>query len=1035
MSKIRSCGSLATGNDALLKTKSEPVSRSERMKELELKREEGPRLFFGGPDCSLAMQKELDKLREEEHEETMGAVADDEEDEDSMKKALGRYKMVDARLRRNDKYSSKVYRYFVEYSDKESTKRSRIERMLKLSCQMTGSSRQPKKEAEVEKKFADGMLTKMSKITDLISKLDAFASGDDQARVKKSIEALEGKLNAAQTTYDKFVETRASALASAEAQAKLLACMQFRWHEWLHGQVACSDAIRQARVTRVKSKGLSSLAKVNLKRSESGSHAVFKKFGQSLDIKISKTDLVSKKDFPYVPFGAWLRHLVEMDQLDQLVGVKDVSQMKQILATFWNRFGAINPDHFICSRDDPEFDKEMCIPVLYHGDEGRGLKKKQLMVLSTHGVLGRGSHKSNDNNTNNPGGALCLNMVGCTLTTHFIQCVLPISLYNETPQDFHHMLDLQAREFHELFWKGIEICNRRWFVCCIAIKGDSPFLAKSGKFLRSFIRRPTRATSRTAAAGVCHLCLAGKEDYHFDVPFEDFGAHDPVWQLTCGALKPYAERSPLLQIPAETSGTTEELWKFDLFHNWHSGMGKYFTSSAVVVCLELVQDSIEGAFAQITLDFRAYCTRNHESPYHKKLTSTMFGVNQSFQDCPDAAWSKGDFTRLICKWFEDWCRRHAEAVKLINSCLSGLYRSGLFIPSDKAAQLADQGLTFLRLYAQLARIAGMVCVNVLWMALKLQIDGSILGSQMSIYSEPPLTPEGREWWVVVTQWGDAIFTGLFMLDVGIRIIVLRLQFWKIWLNYVDVAVTIVSFMEVLSFAIPVKVNAAIFRLLRIGKLARAIRMLPVTNALGSLQLLVKGLVASRGMLFWSFCLLTFLQCVAGMVISTLCRDYLLERIADANSQAVQDVFMHYGTFSRTFLTMFEILFANWGPPARILVDNVSEWYSIFFLLYRCVLGFAVINAIFVQQTLKTASSDEELSFKQKEKDIAMYASKVKKLFQTMDFSGDGAINLEEFAKLVKSPKLKFWMSQLELEYHDLLSLFEFLDNGAWTSKI
>ena len=25
--------------------------------------------------------------------------------------------------------------------------------------------------------------------------------------------------------------------------------------------------------------------------------------------------------------------------------------------------------------------------------------------------------------------------------------------------------------------------------------------------------------------------------------------------------------------------------------------------------------------------------------------------------------------------------------------------------------------------------------------------------------------------------------------------------------------------------------------------------------------------------------------------------------------------------------------------------------------------------------------------------------------------------------------LKFWMSQLELEYHDLLSLFEYLDNG------
>ena len=33
---------------------------------------------------------------------------------------------------------------------------------------------------------------------------------------------------------------------------------------------------------------------------------------------------------------------------------------------------------------------------------------------------------------------------------------------------------------------------------------------------------------------------------------------------------------------------------------------------------------------------------------------------------------------------------------------------------------------------------------------------------------------------------------------------------------------------------------------------------------------------------------------------------------------------YYGTFTRTFLTMFEILFANWSPPARVLVENFSN---------------------------------------------------------------------------------------------------------------
>lgn len=326
-------------------------------------------------------------------------------------------------------------------------------------------------------------------------------------------------------------------------------------------------------------------------------------------------------------------------------------------------------------------------------------------------------------------------------------------------------------------------------------------------------------------------------------------------------------------------------------------------------------------------------------------------------------------------------------------------------------------------------VAGVLFLNVLWMALDLQIHGSMSGSAMGIGGT--FLFDAEEYSDELIHAGDVVFAVIFAADVAARIMFVGRRFWHSWPNYIDLAVSVTSIVELsLYYSLEFPLNPVIFRLLRIGKLARAIRMVTMTSVLGSLQLLVKCLSASRPMLFWSFCLLTFVQFVAGLVVSALCFDFIKD--PEINEDVRRDVFLYYGTFSRTTLSMFEIMFANWSPPCRVLVESVSEYFAIFFLVYRCILGFAVlnvVNAVFVQQTMKTASSDEELAFKQKEKDIAAYARKVKKLFQSMDASGDGSISLDEFSKLVTSPKLKFWMSQLELEYHDLMSLFEFLDNG------
>jgi len=328
-------------------------------------------------------------------------------------------------------------------------------------------------------------------------------------------------------------------------------------------------------------------------------------------------------------------------------------------------------------------------------------------------------------------------------------------------------------------------------------------------------------------------------------------------------------------------------------------------------------------------------------------------------------------------------------------------------------------------------IAIVLCINVLLMAIELQVSGTAKAFEEKIIGYTLVPLDEYSSWQTSFVTIDLIFTVFFAADVFTRILVLKIKFFKAWVNYIDLAVSVLTLLELsLYFMITLPVSPILFRLLRIGKLTRAIRMVTMHSVLQSLHLLIKCLTASANMLFWSFCLLTFFQCVSGLVISTLCKDFIQD--SSKPLELRREVFLYYGTFTRTFLSMFEILFANWSPPCRILVDDISEWFSIFFLIYRCLLGFAVlnvVNAVFVQQTMKTASSDEELAFKQRQRDLELFTGKVKKLFKQVDESGDGSINKEEFAKLVKDPMLNFWLGQLELEYHDLMGLFEFLDNG------
>ena len=206
-------------------------------------------------------------------------------------------------------------------------------------------------------------------------------------------------------------------------------------------------------------------------------------------------------------------------------------------------------------------------------------------------------------------------------------------------------------------------------------------------------------------------------------------------------------------------------------------------------------------------------------------------------------------------------------------------------------------------------IAVALLLNVLWMAAQLQVHGGVLGDALSPTSTVDLTKPVSTPLDPVFMAGDTIFATFFAIEVMVRIIFLRIEFWKVWSNYVDVVVSAAAIFQVaLEYTNSLPINLGLLRLIRIGKLARPIRMITMTSVLASLQLLIKCVAGSTNILFWSMCLLFFLQCVAGMVLGTLCRDYIAD--PGYRLELRQEVFAYYGTFTRAILTMFEVLFAT-----------------------------------------------------------------------------------------------------------------------------
>jgi len=321
----------------------------------------------------------------------------------------------------------------------------------------------------------------------------------------------------------------------------------------------------------------------------------------------------------------------------------------------------------------------------------------------------------------------------------------------------------------------------------------------------------------------------------------------------------------------------------------------------------------------------------------------------------------------------------------------------------------------------------LIVLNTLVMALESQYDGLDngwrLGYPSSRASASDVWP-GAKLFFEVTEW---IFGVLFTIELLLKLISLQKRFFTDAWNLVDAIIVLGWFLTVLAF-FPMPVDPMLLRLARLARLLRLLRLIRKIRLFDSLYLMTTAVRGSFSVLLWSVVLLALVQMMLALFLQSLLSDYILDE--EKPEAARLQVFMFYGTFARAMLTMFEITLGNWMPPCRALVENVNEWWMLFSLSHKLVIGFSVVSVItsvFIQETFKVATIDDKIMIMTKERARKTHIRKISALFGHADVDGNGTIDANEFHTVLADSELRTWLSAMELDVRDEVQLFELLD--------
>ena len=419
------------------------------------------------------------------------------------------------------------------------------------------------------------------------------------------------------------------------------------------------------------SKPVRKLASIREEDAETGVHSVFREFGLVPKIEVTAVDLGSPTltHFPVIKISNWMQYLLDHEMLSrQMTGTPNLMKMKEVLGEFWMRFQGICPEHGVFDLANQCILKLDCtIPYYSHSDEGRSLKHQPLWILSIHAAIGRGTQAYISKGKHLAPlhrNAMGMNFVGATWSTQYLFATLLRAVADENPGCLDKLIEIYSQDVRKLALEGLKSkdgVHQVWFIQ-LGHKGDLPALTRVGALRRNFSHAPKAKASKKPCVGICHQCLAGKEQQAPNgrttlplYPFEDLGPN-PAWLATIGQEEPWESEPDIFQGVFMGRLPKPSFLKYDLWHVYHLGIAKHFIAGAFVCLVEkliLPGTSVETKLEWLTQRYKEFGTCS----WIKEIRRDTLQWPQA-SACPVGKWNKGSVSTHLMGFLEWFCSRY-----------------------------------------------------------------------------------------------------------------------------------------------------------------------------------------------------------------------------------------------------------------------------------------------------------------------------------------------------------------------------------------